>query len=162
MFQDKDWEGEGSDENDDSEENLDVSDDDESFYAKKPKGRQQSKVRKSIKSTRDRKTCVASGRQRRFKSSFEDNESVTEDSDSNSDDDFKSTKKRSFHVRKNNSRFSVSNSEVRTSTRAVRKISYVESEESEEADEGKKKKSQKVKPSSYTSEHSLYCLFGCL
>ncbi|XP_045831703.1 protein CHROMATIN REMODELING 5 [Trifolium pratense] len=149
LTKDKDWEAIGSDENDDSDESLDVSDDDESFYTRKPKGRQQGKVRKSIKSTRDRKAGVASSRQRRFKSSFEDNESTTDDSDSDSDDDFKSTRKRSFNVRKNNSRFSATNSfsthssEVRTSTRAVRKISYVESDGSEEADEGKKKKSQK-------------------
>lgn len=162
VFQDKNWEGVGSDENDDSDESLDLSDDDESFYAKKPKGRQQGKVRKSIKSTRDRKSGVASGRQRRLKSSFEDNESTTEDSDSDSDGDFKSTRKKSFNVRKNNNRFSVTsfsthNSDVRTSRRAVRKISYVESDESEEADEGKKKKPQKVNPSSYIFEHSL-CL----
>lgn len=164
MFQDKDWEGEGSDEDDNSDESLDVFDDDESFYAKKHKGRQRGKVRQSIKSTRDRKACAASSRQRRFKSSFEDNESTTEDSDSDSDEDFKNTKKRSFHARKNNSRssvttsFSMRNSEVRTSSRAVRKVSYVESEESEEADEGKKKKSQKVKPLLYTFEHSFYFL----
>ncbi|CAK8538681.1 unnamed protein product [Lathyrus sativus] len=148
LNKDKNWEGVGSDENDDSDESLDVSDDDEPFYTKKPKGRQQGKVRKSIKSTKDRKSGVASGRQRRLKSSFEDNESTTEDSDSDSDEDFKSKRKRSFNVRKNNSRFSVTsfsthNSDVRTSRRAVRKISYVESDESEEADEGKKKKSQK-------------------
>ncbi|RDY07150.1 Protein CHROMATIN REMODELING 5, partial [Mucuna pruriens] len=147
---DKDWEGEGSDEDGDSDENIAVSDDDdESFYAKKPKGRQRGKVGQNIKSTRDHKMYAASSRQRRVKSSFEDNESTTEDFDSDSDEDFKSTKKRSVHVRKNNGRsaaatgFSTRNSEVRTSSRTVRKVSYVESEESEEADEGKKKKSQK-------------------
>ncbi|KAL2973168.1 hypothetical protein AAZX31_14G032700 [Glycine max] len=146
---DKDWEGEGSDDDDDSDGNIVVSDDDESFYAKRPKGRQRGKIGQNIKSTRDRKVYVASGRQRRVKSSFEGNESTTEDSDSDSDEDFKSTKKRSVHVRKNNGRssaatgFSSRNSEIRTSSRTVRKVSYVESEESEEADEGKKKKSQK-------------------
>ncbi|XP_061342770.1 protein CHROMATIN REMODELING 5-like isoform X2 [Gastrolobium bilobum] len=147
--EDKDWEGEGLDVDDDSDENLDFSDDDESFYAKKPKGRQRGKVGQSIKSTRDRKAYAASGRQRRVKSSFEDNESTAEDSDSDSDEDFKRPKKRGVHVRKNNGRssaatsFSMRNSEVRTSSRTVRKASYVESEESEEADEGKKKKSQR-------------------
>ncbi|CAJ1971278.1 unnamed protein product [Sphenostylis stenocarpa] len=145
---DKDWEGEGSDEDDDSDENIVISDDDESFYAKRPKGRQRAKIGQNIKSTRDRKVYAASGRHRRVKSSFEDNESTTEDSDSDSDEDFKSSKKRSVHVRKNNGRssatgFSMRNSEVRTSSRTVRKVSYVESEESEEVDEGKKKKSQK-------------------
>ncbi|KAK7300222.1 hypothetical protein RJT34_11062 [Clitoria ternatea] len=146
---DKDWEGEGSDEDDDSDENVVVSDDDESFYPKKSKGRQRGKVGQSIKSNRDHKAYTTSGRQRRVKSSFEDNESTTEDSDGDSDEDFKSTKKRSVHVRKNNGRssaatgFSMRNSEVRTSGRSVRKVSYVESEESDEADEGKKKKSHK-------------------
>ncbi|KHN38371.1 Chromodomain-helicase-DNA-binding protein 2 [Glycine soja] len=147
---DKDWEGEGSDEDDDSDANIVVSDDDEPFYAKRPKGRQRGKIGQNIKSTRERKVYAASGRQRRVKSSFEDNESTTEDSDSDGDEDFKSTKKRSVHVRKNNGRssaatgFSSRNSEVRTSSRTVRKVSYVESEESEEADEAKKKKSQKA------------------
>ncbi|OIW02825.1 hypothetical protein TanjilG_29601 [Lupinus angustifolius] len=146
---DKDWEGEGSYEDDDSDENVDVSDDDDSFYGKKPKGRQQAKVGQSLKSTRDRKTYPASGRQRRVKSTFEDNESIADDSDSGSDEDFKSIKKRGVHVRRNNgcssspTSFSMRNNEVRTSTRTVRKVSYVESDESEEADEGKKKKSQK-------------------
>lgn len=50
-----------------------------------------------------------------------------------------------MHVRKNNSRsaeltsFSMRKNEIRTSSRTVRKVSYVEGEESEEADEGKKK-----------------------
>jgi len=146
-----------------------VSDDDESFYAKRPKGRQQGKIGQNIKSTRDRKVYTASGRQRRVKSSFEDNESTTEDSDNDSDEDFKRSKKRSVHVRKNNGRsssatgFSMRNSEVRTSSRTVRKVSYVESEESEEVDEGKKKKSQKVQPSLFTSEHDFYfLLLGCM
>jgi len=152
LLQDKDWEGEGSDEDDDSDENIVVSDDDETFYAKRPKGRQRGKIGQNMKSTRDRKVYAASGRQRRVKSSFEDNESTTEDSDNDSDEDFKSSKKRSVHVRKNNGRsssaigFSMRSNEVRTSSRTVRKVSYVESEESEEVDEGKKKKSQKVQP----------------
>lgn len=55
------------------------------------------------------------------------------------------------------------NSEVRTSSRTVRKVSYVESEESEEVDEGKKKKTQKVQSLLYTSEHGFYLLLlGCL
>ncbi|KAK7276699.1 hypothetical protein RIF29_17844 [Crotalaria pallida] len=147
---DKDWEGEGSDEDDESDENVDVSDDDDdSYFAKKPKGRQRGKVGQSVKSNRDRKTYASSGRQRRVKPNFEDDESIAEESDSDSDEDFKSIKKRGVHIRKNNGRssaaanFSMRNNEVRTSTRTVRKVSYVESDESEEADEGKKKKSQK-------------------
>lgn len=166
LFQGKDWDGEGSDEDDDSDVNLDVSDDDDSYYGKKPKGRQRGKVGRIIKSNRDRKTYTASGRQRRGKSSFEDDESTADDSDSDSDEDFKNIKKRGGRVRKNNGRssaatsFSLRNSEVRTSSRTVRKVSYVESEESEEADEGKKKKSQKVQPTFYIFEHG-FCIFWC-
>ncbi|RDX93137.1 Protein CHROMATIN REMODELING 5, partial [Mucuna pruriens] len=147
---DKDWEGEDSDEADDSDEEIDVSDNDDSYFDKKAKGRQQGKIGRSVRSSRDHKYTVSS-RQRRVKPSFddEDDESTADDSDSESDEDYKSTKKRGVHVRKNNSRsaastsFSMRNSEIRTSSRTVRKVSYVESEESEEADEGKKKKSQK-------------------
>ncbi|XP_027343155.1 protein CHROMATIN REMODELING 5-like [Abrus precatorius] len=146
---DKDWQSEDSDEADDSDEEINVSDNDYSDFYKNVKGRQQGKIGKSVRSSRDCK--IASSRQRRVKSSFEDevDESPANDSDSESDEDFKSMKKRGLHVRKNNSRsaatssFSMRNSEVRTSSRTVRKVSYVESEESEEADEGKKKKYQK-------------------
>lgn len=41
------------------------------------------------------------------------------------------------------------NNEVRTSSRSVRKVSYVESDGSEELDEGKKKKPQKVQSSKF-------------
>ncbi|XP_061347775.1 protein CHROMATIN REMODELING 5-like [Gastrolobium bilobum] len=148
---DKDWEGEDSEEADDSDEDVDVSDNEDSYFDKKAKGRQRVKVGRSVKFSGDRKSYTASSRQRRVKSSFEyeDDESATEDSDSESGEDFRSMKKKGVHVRKNNGRsaaptsFSMRNSEVRTSSRTVRKVSYVESEESEEADEGKKKKSQK-------------------
>ncbi|KAI4308165.1 hypothetical protein L6164_031267 [Bauhinia variegata] len=141
---DKDWDGGYSEEEDESDEDIEVSDEDDCYYAKKPKGRQRGKVGHSVKSSRERPS-----RQRRVKSSFEEDESTAEDSDSESNEDFKSMKKRGVQVRKNNGRssaatsFSGRNNEVRTSTRTVRKVSYVESEESEEIDEGKKKKSQK-------------------
>ncbi|TKY46708.1 CHROMATIN REMODELING 5 [Spatholobus suberectus] len=147
---DKDWESEDSDKADDSDVEIDVSDKEDSYFDKKAKGRQRGKIGQSIRSSRDHK-YTASSQQRRVKPSFddEDDESTADDSDSESDEDFKSIKKRGVHVRKNNSRsaaptsFSMCNSEIRTSSRTVRKVSYVESEESEEADEGKKKKSQK-------------------
>ncbi|XP_054799875.1 protein CHROMATIN REMODELING 5 isoform X2 [Prosopis cineraria] len=146
---DRDWEGEESDEDDDIIDNVDVSDDDDTYYAKKPSGRQRGKVGRTVKPTRERKSFAAPARQRKPKTSFEEDESTAEDSESESDD-FKSMRKRGANARKNNVRssaaasFSGRNSEVRTSSRTVRKkVSYVESEESEEADEGKKKKSQK-------------------
>ncbi|KAJ6345323.1 hypothetical protein OIU78_008069 [Salix suchowensis] len=69
--------------------------------------------------------------------------------DSDSDEDFKNMIQRGAHLRKSNARSSMStknggrNNEVRTSSRSVRKVSYVESDESEEIGEGKKKKAQK-------------------
>ncbi|KAJ7965012.1 chromatin remodeling 5 [Quillaja saponaria] len=138
---DKDWAGDDSEEGVDSDDDLDVFDEDDFYDAKKPKGRQHTKGH-NVKSTQH-KSYNASSRQRRVKTSFEEDESSAEDSDSESDEDFRSTRRRGAHVRKSNGRSSVStsgrNSEVRTSRRSVRKVSYAESEASEEADEGKKK-----------------------
>ncbi|GMN43748.1 hypothetical protein TIFTF001_012945 [Ficus carica] len=89
------------------------------------------------------------GRPKRGKPSFEDDESSAEVSDSDSGEGFKSTRKKGANFRKNSGRSTLSttftgrNNEVRTSSRSVRKVSYVESEESEDIDESKKKKSQK-------------------
>ncbi|XVF69552.1 hypothetical protein PTKIN_Ptkin11bG0090800 [Pterospermum kingtungense] len=137
-MKDKDWDGEGSEEEDNSAGDVDALDEDDSYYKRKPRGRQQVKVGR----TRERKS---SNRQRRGRSSFEENEYSAEDSDSESDVDFKSIARRGGNHRKNSARSSTltsmgRNSEVRTSSRSVRKVSYVESDESEEIDEGKKKK----------------------
>lgn len=124
-----------------------MSDVDNSFYAKKPKGRHRGKGAHTVKLKRERKSYHGSSRQRRRKSSSNDDESSAEDSESDSDVGFKSTRRKVAHIRKGNGRttnVSGRNGEVRTSTRSVRKVSYVESEESDEVDEGKKKKSQKV------------------
>lgn len=148
--QDRDWDAEDSDEDDNSDNDIDVSDEDDTYYSKKPKGRQRGvQTARNVKSARHRKTVNSSGRQRRAKASFEEDEYSAEDADSESDEDFKRTR-RVAHIRKSNARSSMStitsgrNSEVRTSTRSVRKVSYVESDDSEELDEGKKKKPQKV------------------
>ncbi|PON97641.1 histone H3-K9 methyltransferase [Trema orientale] len=149
LKKDKDWEGVDSEEEDDSDNELDVSDEDDSYYAKKPKSKQRGKGGHIVKSTRERKSYQGSGRQRRGKSSFEDDESSAEDSESDSDEGFKSTRRKGAHLRKSSGRSTLSTnvagrkSEVRTSGRSVRKVSYVESEESEDVDESKKKKSQK-------------------
>ncbi|KAG4167786.1 hypothetical protein ERO13_A13G217600v2 [Gossypium hirsutum] len=142
---DKDWDGEDSEEEDNRHGDLDVSDEDDSYYKKKPKGRQQIKVGPNVKPTREHKS---SNRQRRGRSSFEEDEYSAEDSDSESDGDFKSMARRSGNNHKINARSNTltsmgRNNEVRTSGRSVRKVSYVESEESEEIDEGKKKKTRK-------------------
>ncbi|KAL5565845.1 hypothetical protein UlMin_029009 [Ulmus minor] len=141
---DKVWEGEDSDEDDASDDELDVSDEDDSYNAKKPKGKQRGKSGRSVKSTRERKSFHGSTRQRRGKASFEDDES-SEDSESDSDEGFKSMRKKGAHTRKNIGRSALStyvsgrNNDVRTSSRSVRKVSYVESDGSEDIDESKKK-----------------------
>ncbi|GMJ15524.1 chromatin remodeling 5 [Hibiscus trionum] len=142
---DKDWDGEDSEEEDNSHGDLDVSDEDDSYYKKKPKGREQIIVgRNNVKPTREHKS---SSRQRRGRSSFAEEDYSAEDSDSERDGDFRGMTRSGNH-HKINARFNMStsmgrNNEVRTSSRSVRKVSYVESDESEEIDEGKKKKMQK-------------------
>lgn len=159
MIQDKDWNGEDSDE-DESADNLEGSDEDDSYYSKKPKGRLLGKGGRNVRSTKEHTSYRASSRQRMVKLSFEEDEPSAEDSDSDSDENFKSLTRRGANLRKNGGRSTVSanitgrNSEVRTSSRSVRKVSYVESEESEEVDEGKKKKPQKVQ-STYFSVESM-------
>lgn len=127
-----------------------MSDEDDPYYSNKAMGKQRAKGGRTNKSTKERKPYPVSNRQRRVKSSFEDDEFSAEDSESNSDDGFKSTRRRGAQLRKSNARSALStnisgrNCETRTSSRSVRKVSYVESEESEEVDEGRKKRSQKV------------------
>ncbi|KAH9790086.1 protein chromatin remodeling 5 [Citrus sinensis] len=147
---DKDWDAEDSDEDDNSDDDLDVSDEDDFYSNKKSKGRQRGvKVGRNVKPARERKSLYSSSRQRRGKPSFEEDDYSAEDSDSESDEDFKSITRRGAQLRKGNARSTMStkisgqNSEVRTSSRSVRKVSYVESDGSEEVDEGKKKKPQK-------------------
>lgn len=131
---------------------------------KKPKGRQRGvKAVRNVKPARERKSVYSSSRQKRGKTSFEEDEYSAEDSDSESDEDFKSTTRRGAQLRKGNARSTLStnitgqNNEVRTSTRSVRKVSYVESDESEEVDEGKKKKPQKVKSTDFNIKFIYLC-----
>ena len=129
---------------------MEISDDDRPNYGKKGRGKQRGKGGRNVKSTSERKSYQLSIRQRKGKSSYEEDESSTEDSASDSVEGFKSSGKTNIRLRKNSGRYSATtvvsgrSREVRTSSRSVRKVSYVESEESEEFDEGKKNKSQKV------------------
>ncbi|PPS05497.1 hypothetical protein GOBAR_AA15131 [Gossypium barbadense] len=143
--QDKDWDGEDSEEEDNSDGDVDISDEEDSYYRKKPKGVQRVKVGLSVKPTKEHKST---NRQRRGKSSFDEDECSAEDSDSESVHDFKSIARRGGNHRISSARSNTfismgRNSEVRTSSRSVRKVSYVESEESEEIEEVKKKKTLK-------------------
>ncbi|KAL1082394.1 hypothetical protein V6Z11_D09G130400 [Gossypium hirsutum] len=145
IMKDKDWDGEDSEEEDNSDGDVDISDEEDSYYRKKPKGVQHVKVGLNVKPSKERKYT---NRQRRGKSSFDENECSAEDSDSESVHDFKSIARRGGNHRISSARSNTftsmgRNSEVRTSSRSVRKVSYVESEGSEEIEEVKKKKTLK-------------------
>ncbi|XP_076904206.1 protein CHROMATIN REMODELING 5-like isoform X1 [Bidens hawaiensis] len=135
---DEDWDGEDLDEDDNFEDDeLDISDD--NIY-KKSSGIQRQK--RGSKPSRESKPSISLSRRKRGRSrtSFDDEEDPN-DSDDYFEDDFKST--RSSHPRKDTTKASGRFNEVRTSTRSVRKVSYVESDESEEHDEDAKKKTHK-------------------
>ncbi|KAK9154723.1 hypothetical protein Sjap_002203 [Stephania japonica] len=143
---DNEWNSDGSDEEVDNDFDLDVLDENDVEYIRKP----QRRARAKVKLIREPKSFSAHNRQRRGRAFLEDEDSSEMGSENDSGDDIKSRSKRGTHSRKNNSgRLTLStktteqNGEVRTSSRAVRKVSYVESEESEDVDEGKTKKGQK-------------------
>nr|GLL31599.1 protein CHROMATIN REMODELING 5 isoform X2 [Ipomoea trifida] len=148
---DEDWEGEDSDEENNSEDDddLDILDEANDYY-KKTRGKQQTRGGRNVKSTRELKNAAPSARRKRGRTSFEDEESSEQDSEGDSDEDFRSMSRRGGNLRRKNSGRSMTASvsgrvsEQRTSgRRSVRKVSYAESEESEELDECKKKKNQK-------------------
>ncbi|KAK9125106.1 hypothetical protein Scep_013952 [Stephania cephalantha] len=121
-------------------------DENDAEYIRKP----QRRARAKVKLIREQKSFSAHNRQRRGRTFLEDEDSSEMGSENDSDDDIKSRSKRGTHSRKSNSgrstlstKITEQNGEVRTSSRAVRKVSYVESEESEDVDEGKTKKGQK-------------------
>ncbi|CAO2837359.1 unnamed protein product, partial [Amaranthus hypochondriacus] len=134
---DDDWQIEDSDEDVVSEGELDISDDDDSYYKKKPRGGQRGKSIRNTKASKGQKSIPAPARKR--KGLISDDEISAEDSEADSDEDFRT--RRSAHLRKNHNL--ARKNETRTSSRSIRKVSYAESEESEEIDEGKNKKSQK-------------------
>ncbi|XP_023733259.1 protein CHROMATIN REMODELING 5 [Lactuca sativa] len=123
--QDDDWDAEDLDEEDNSEDNeIDISEDD--FY-KKPSGMQ----RQKRKPSREPKpsTSTSFGRRKRGRASFDEDDSSPDD---DLEEDFKSTRRKSTKA-------SGRMNEVRTSTRSVRKVSYVESESEEHDDDIKRK-----------------------
>ncbi|GMH11458.1 hypothetical protein Nepgr_013299 [Nepenthes gracilis] len=132
---DEDWEAEDSDLDADSEEGLDISDDD-AFYKKKTKVGQL-RSGPTVKGGRERRSSSAPGRRRRGRIS--EGEFSVNDSEDDSDEDF--AMRRGAHPCKS-SKLGRKN-ETRTSSRSVRKVSYAESEDSEDLDESKKKNIQK-------------------
>lgn len=129
---------------------MNISDEDDSFCGK-PKGKQKGRSGRSVKPSRQVKSTKSSTRPKRGRIMLEEDSSSEKGSEDDSDMDFRDTTKRAAqNRRKNGGRFSLTNmtgrnSELRSSTRFVRKVSYAESEESEEFDDGKKKKSHKVR-----------------
>lgn len=140
---DDDWEVEDLDEDDNfDDDELNISDDD--FY-QKPSGMQrQKRGRSASRSGRKPTPSTSFSKKKRGRTSFDVEYSSQNDSDDDFEDGFKS--RRSSHPRKDTGRSATKGSgrinEVRTSTRSVHKVSYVESE-SEEHDEDIKKKSHK-------------------
>ncbi|CAH8375085.1 unnamed protein product [Eruca vesicaria subsp. sativa] len=139
---DQDWDV--SDEDPESDDDFDLPESEDDYDTKKPKVRQQGKGFRKLSSGLDRKSAHASTRQKR-KPSYQEDFSE-EDSDNDIDEGFRSMPRRGTTLGKNNER-STNNmgqsSEVRSSTRSVRKVSYVESEDSEEIDDGGNRKTQK-------------------
>lgn len=134
---DDDWEMEDSEEEVESEGELDVSDDDAAYYKKKPRGGLRVKSGGNTRACKGQRSLSAPTRKRKGRVS--EDEFSAEDSEDDSDENFRM--KKGAHPRRN-SNLGRKN-EARTSSRSIRKVSYVESEESEEVDEGKNKKSLK-------------------
>ncbi|KAL2485488.1 Protein CHROMATIN REMODELING 5 [Abeliophyllum distichum] len=149
------WNGEDSDDDDDDDDDdadaeLSISDENDACY-KKSRAQHQGKSGRILKSARELKSLALPSRRKRGRTLFEEDveESSAEDSENNSDENFRSTRRKDALDRRKNVGWSASvnisgrNNEPRTSGRSVRKVSYVESDESEDLDEGKKKKNQK-------------------
>lgn len=113
--------------------------------------RSQRKGGRSLKSTRGIKSISVHNKRKRGRTFVEEEYSSEKDSEKDSDEDFNHRTKRGIHLQKKiggrsttSANIMARNSEVRTSNRSIRKISYAESEESEDFDDGKAKKCQKV------------------
>lgn len=146
--QDDDWEAEDIDEDVNIVDDLDISDEDDDF-PRKSKGRQYGKGGLGLKHARVLKSITSSSKRKRGGILLEDDESSARDSDNDSDEGFSGRTRRGANLRKKNvaratsTYISSRGSEIRTSSRSVRKVSYVESDESEGHDESKKTKSLK-------------------
>uniref|UniRef100_A0A7N0SWY7 Protein CHROMATIN REMODELING 5 n=1 Tax=Kalanchoe fedtschenkoi TaxID=63787 RepID=A0A7N0SWY7_KALFE len=136
-----------SDDAGESDEDFELSDDDDPYNMRKPKVTQRGRNSLSLKATKDKKSNYSTTRQRRG-NSF-DYEVLSEKENDGSDGDLTHSR-RVPPVRRYNGEPPTPlvntrgrNSEIRTSSRSVRKVSYVESDGSDEDDGGKKIKIQK-------------------
>ncbi|XP_077218818.1 protein CHROMATIN REMODELING 5-like isoform X2 [Tasmannia lanceolata] len=147
----KEWGSDDYEEDDEEEEDdddLDISDDLD--FVDNPRHRRGRRGGRSFKSKKEIKSLSTYKQRRRGKTFTEDDDSPAKYSEEDSDEDFDDRIKIGTHTHKKNggrstmpANITTRNSDVRTSSRSIRKISYVESEESDEIDEGKTKKSQK-------------------
>ncbi|KAK4482440.1 hypothetical protein RD792_009597 [Penstemon davidsonii] len=132
------------------EDDLDVSDEDD-VYCRRSRAKQSGKGGHNLKSTREVKSVALSTRRKTGRTSFEEDEdeSSAEDSENDSNDGFRSTRRRGASIRRKSGGRSASinvssrNNELRTSGRSTRKVSYVESDGSEDFDEDEKRKNKK-------------------
>ena len=138
------------DNEEDDDDDDDLSDDEDLEYADNRCRAKRQKVGHRPKSTRDNKSSVHIQR-KRGRTFSDEEESSEKDSEQDSDEDFSRKTRKSLQSRKKGGGRSTGyvsinshSSELRTSGRTVRKVSYVESEESEKEDEERTAKSQKV------------------
>uniref|UniRef100_A0A1D1Y7W7 Chromodomain-helicase-DNA-binding protein 1 n=2 Tax=Anthurium amnicola TaxID=1678845 RepID=A0A1D1Y7W7_9ARAE len=138
------------DENEDDDDVLDVSDEDDMDFNYNHRRAIRRKAGPSAKSIRENKTIFVQSRRKKLKS-YSEEESSEEDSEEDGCEESNPRTKRSSRFGKKSSGRLAANAnlashvrELRTSSRSVRKVSYVESEDSEEVDEDKSTKPQKV------------------
>lgn len=122
----------------DEDDDFDPSDDDMAFIDNRRRKSRQP-VRRSSKPTRENKS-TSTIRRKRGRSSSEEEESSEKESEEDVFEDFDHRPTKSLQLRKKSgstvsANISSHSSELRTSGRSVRKISYAESEESEGPDE---------------------------
>ncbi|XP_038972967.1 protein CHROMATIN REMODELING 5 isoform X2 [Phoenix dactylifera] len=134
------------DDDDDDDEDLDLSDEDD--FIENPRRKVRRKAGCNLKS-KEMKSSVHS--RRRGKTFSDDEYSSGKDSEDDTDEDFDHKIRRSSQLRKKvggrstmSANVNSHGSELRTSGRSVKKISYAESEESEDDDEERSNKTQKV------------------
>lgn len=127
----------------------DASDDDDRYFTNNRR-RGPRKAGRSSKSTGECRSIPIQSRRKKVKTSFEDESSEKNSEEDSLEESNLSTKRSSRFSLKNgdqaavNANLSSHGRELRTSSRVVRKVSYVESEESEDMDEDKSLKTQKV------------------
>ncbi|XP_038988739.1 protein CHROMATIN REMODELING 5-like isoform X3 [Phoenix dactylifera] len=145
LLESDDFDDDDDDNDDDDDEDLDLSDEDDFIDRRRKVHR---KAGYNLKS-KEMKSSVHS-RRKRGKTFSDEEYSSGKVSEDDTDEDFDHRTRRSFKLREKvggrSTMFANVNShssELRTSGRSVKKISYAESEESEDNDEGRANKSQK-------------------